>query len=40
MEKDGQLIGQNVFVKAVIEAEDGREIPIMTMVPICITPEL
>ena len=31
MEKDGQLIGQNVFVKAVIEADDGREIPIMTM---------
>ena len=40
MEKDGQLIGQNVFVKAVIEADDGREIPIMTMGPICITPEL
>lgn len=40
MEKDGRLIGQNVFVKAVIKADDGREIPIMTMGPICITPEL
>lgn len=40
MEKDGQLIGQNVFVKAVIQADDGRKIPIMTMGPICITPEL
>ena len=40
MEKDGQLIGQNVFMHAVIKADDGREIPIMTMGPICITPEL
>ena len=34
------LIGQNMFMKAVIEADDGRSIPIMTMGPICITPEL
>lgn len=40
MEKDGKLIGQNIFVRAVINADDGREIPIMTMGPICITPEL
>lgn len=40
MEKDGKIIGQNVFVKANIKADDGREIPIMTMGPICITPEL
>ena len=40
MEKDGQLIGQNVFMHAVIKADDGREIPVMTMGPICITPEL
>ena len=40
MEKDGELIGQNVFCKAVINADDGREIPILTMGPICITPEL
>ena len=40
MEKDGKLIGQNIFVRTVINADDGREIPIMTMGPICITPEL
>ena len=40
MEKDEQLIGQNMFMRAVINADDGREIPIMTMGPICITPEL
>jgi len=40
MEKDGRIIGQNVFVKAEIKADDGRDIPIMTMGPICITPEL
>ena len=36
MEKDGAIIGQNVFVKANISADDGRNIPIMTMGPICI----
>lgn len=40
MEKDGVLIGQNIFMRAVIQADDGRKIPIMTMGPICITPEL
>ena len=40
MEKDGQLIGQNMFMHAVIRADDGREIPIMTMGPICICSEL
>ena len=40
MLKDGKIIGQNVFVRAVIKADDGRDIPIMTMGPICITPEL
>ena len=39
MEKDGQLIGQNMFMRAVIKADDGRDIPIMTMGPICIAPE-
>ena len=39
MEKEGRLIGQNMFMHAVIKADDGREIPIMTMGPICITPE-
>lgn len=40
MLEDGKLIGQNIFMKAVIKADDGRDIPIMTMGPICITPEL
>lgn len=40
MVKEGKLIGQNIFMKAHISADDGRKIPIMTMGPICITPEL
>ncbi len=40
MEKDGKLIGQNMFMKTVINADDGRDIPVLTMGPICITPEL
>ena len=40
MEQDGRLIGQNIFMNANIKADDGRDIPIMTMGPICITPEL
>ena len=39
MEQDGQLIGQNMFMRANIKADDGRTISIMTMGPICITPE-
>lgn len=39
MEKDGKLIGQNIFMRAEIEADDGRKIPIMTMGPIGILPE-
>lgn len=39
IEKDGELIGQNIFVKAEIKADDGRSIPIMTMGPICIAPK-
>ena len=40
MEQDGKLIGQNMFMRANIKVDDGRTIPIMTMGPICITPEL
>jgi Predicted acetyltransferase len=40
MEQDGSLIGQNMFMKTVINADDGRVIPVLTMGPICITPEL
>lgn len=39
MEKDAQLIGQNIFVRAAIRADDGREVPVMAMGPICIAPE-
>ena len=37
---DGQLIGQNMFMCTVIQADDGRVIPVLTMGPIGITPEL
>ncbi len=36
MELDGRLIGQNMFMHACINADDGRSVPIMTMGPICI----
>lgn len=36
MEKDGELIGQNVFVNAHIDCDDGSKLPIMAMGPICI----
>jgi len=39
LEKDGKIIGQNVFMRAVIKADDGRDISIMTMGPICIAPQ-
>lgn len=40
MEKDGRIIGQNIFLHALIKSDDGRDIPIMTMGPICIAREL
>ena len=39
MEKDGKLIGQNMFMRTSIKSDDGRNIPIMTMGPISILPE-
>lgn len=39
MEKDGEIIGQNVFVKAKIVADNGDIIPICAMGPICIANE-
>lgn len=36
LEKDGEVIGQNVFVHAAICADDGRAVPIAAMGPICI----
>ena len=40
MEKDGTLIGQNMFMKTVIETDEGSVCNVLTMGPICITPEL
>ena len=40
LETDGRLIGQNMFMRAAIKADDGSDLPIMTMGPICISPEL
>ena len=39
MTRSGELIGQNMFMRTVILADDGRVIPVLTMGPICITPE-
>ena len=40
MEQNGRLIGQNMFMETVILTDDGAEFPVLTMGPICITPEL
>ena len=40
MERGGRIIGQNIFVKTVILADDKREIPVLTMGPICIANDL
>ena len=40
MEKDGRIIGQNVFMKAQIKTDDGETVPILTMGPICIANDL
>ncbi len=40
MELDGRLIGQNMFMKTVINTDDGRTIEVLTMGPIGIIPEL
>lgn len=40
MERGGRIIGQNIFVKTVIIADDKREIPVLTMGPICIANDL
>ena len=37
--KEDKLIGQNMFMRTSIKADDGRNIPIMTMGPICIKNE-
>ena len=39
MEVDGNLIGQNMFMKTIIETDDNKVIDVLTMGPICIKPE-
>ena len=39
MEQDGRLIGQNMFMRTIIDADDGRVIPVLTMGPIGIAPD-
>ena len=38
--KELDFVGQNMFMRTVIEADDGRVIDVLTMGPIGITPEL
>ena len=40
MERDGQLIGHVMYMRAAITADGGREIPVMTFGPISIHPDL
>ncbi len=40
MIKQGRIIGQNMFMKTVIEGDDGREVEVLTMGPICIANDL
>ena len=40
MERNGELIGQNMFMKTVINSDGGFDVPVLTMGPICIAPEL
>ncbi|WP_028504537.1 N-acetyltransferase [Ruminococcus sp. FC2018] len=40
MVRQGQIIGQNMFMKTVINSDDGTDIPVLTMGPICIASEL
>ena len=39
MEKDGALIGQNMFMKTVINGDGGKDVLVLTMGPICVAPE-
>lgn len=39
MEKDAELIGQNMFMKTVINCDNGKDLEVLTMGPICIANE-
>lgn len=38
MEREGEMIGQVIYVRSEIRCDDGRSVPIMTFGPICIAP--
>ena len=40
MEQGGRIIGQNIFMETIIEADDGKIILVLTMGPICIANDL
>ena len=40
MEQDGEIIGQNVFVRGQIRVDNGKMVPVLAMGPICIKREL
>lgn len=40
MEEDGEIIGQNLFVRSQIATDDGDSVQVLTMGPISIRPEL
>ena len=40
LEKDGEIIGQNVFVRGKIRTDDDKNVPVLAMGPICIKREL
>ncbi len=40
MEQNGRLIGQNMFMRTVIRSDNGGDIDVLTMGPICISPDL
>ena len=40
MELDDRIIGQNMFMRAVIESDDGGTVPVLMMGPICIANDL
>ena len=40
LEKDGQIVGQVMYVRTALELDDGGTLPIMVLGPICVAPEL
>lgn len=40
MEKEGKIIGQNVFVRSNIRTDEGEKLVVLAMGPICIAPSL